>query len=294
MTVAPPVDDRFERYRGRVDQLLDRWLPAAETNPPHLHAAMRYSVVNGGKRVRPLLAYGAAESLDAPAEKADAIACSLELIHAYSLVHDDLPAMDDDDLRRGKPSCHRAFDEATAILAGDALQALAFEILARNSGSAAVQLVIELAQACGSQGMAGGQAIDLAAVGETMGLPDLRLMHELKTGALIRAAVVMPATAVATAADNRTNLATYGECIGLAFQVKDDILDVESDTETLGKPQGSDVEAAKPTFPSLLGLDASKALALELCDRAVTALDALPGDTTLLRRLADFIIHRHQ
>ena len=277
----------------RVNRLLAARLPDQGSEPRRLHQAMAYSVTAGGKRVRPLLAYGAGDALELPESLVDPIAAALEFIHAYSLIHDDLPAMDDDDMRRGKPTCHIAFGEATAILAGDALQALAFEILSEvDHDGRGTLLVSALARACGSRGMAGGQAIDLQAVGTDLDLDGLKRMHALKTGALISAAVTMPGLLGNAAPDQLDALKRYGEQVGLAFQIKDDILDVEGETELIGKRQGSDQALNKPTFPALLGLDESRALTRELLDASLVELERLPGDTQLLAHLARFIIER--
>ncbi len=290
--------NRFDAYIARADACLDACLPPAAHQPARLHEAMRYVVTAGGKRVRPLLSYGAAEALDVDLDSVDSIGTALELIHAYSLVHDDLPAMDDDELRRGKPTCHIAFDEATAVLAGDALQALAFDVLVRPVGavheSRAGALVQALATACGSRGMAGGQMIDLQAAGRPLSLEELEQMHALKTGALIRAAVELPAIGVDAPAEQRDALAHFGTCVGLAFQIQDDILDIEASTEELGKPQGSDEARGKPTFPALLGLEASRRRARSLLDQSLDALSVLPGDSSLLAALARFIVERRQ
>jgi geranylgeranyl pyrophosphate synthase len=284
--------------RERVEQALQRWLPDAGTPPSRLHEAMRYAVLAGGKRVRPILVYGTGQALGLPVAQLDGPACAVELIHAYSLVHDDLPAMDDDDLRRGRPTCHRAYDEATALLVGDALQTLAFYVLAHDDtlacGAAArLRMVEALALASGSRGMAGGQAIDLAAVGQQLDLAELEHMHIHKTGALIRAsvrlAVLCAETVEAAVADG---LDHYAKCIGLAFQIRDDILDVEGDTATLGKPQGSDAALEKPTYPALIGLAESKRLAAELCADAVASLDRLDARAEPLRQLARYIVSR--
>jgi geranylgeranyl diphosphate synthase type II len=259
---------------------------------------MRYSVVNGGKRIRPLLVYAACEALGGHAAQADGAACAVELIHAYSLVHDDLPAMDDDDLRRGLPTTHIAFDQATAILAGDGLQTLAFEVLAdgsRNPQDADTRLLMirALAHAAGPAGMVGGQAIDLGSVGHKLDQTALELMHRHKTGALIEASVSLGALASGQAdAPALAALAAYAQAIGLAFQVQDDILDVESDTATLGKRQGADIARDKPTYPALLGLEAAKAYALELRDQALAALQTFDSRAEPLRALARFIVER--
>jgi geranylgeranyl diphosphate synthase type II len=282
----------------RVDVALESLLATPHTELQRLYQAMRYSVINGGKRVRPLLVYAACEALGGEAERADGAACAVELIHAYSLVHDDLPAMDDDDLRRGQPTTHKAFDEASAILAGDGLQSLAFEVLAdarRNPQSAELRLAMIdcLARAAGPAGMVGGQAIDLGSVGRTLDQSALETMHRYKTGALIEASVRLGALASGDADERALKaLHAYAQAIGLAFQVQDDILDVESDTATLGKTQGKDQANHKPTYPALLGLDAAKAYALELRDQALHALRPFDHAAEPLRELARYIVER--
>lgn len=284
--------------QARVDAALERLLQAPRPELQHLYQAMRYSVVNGGKRIRPLLVYAACEALGGEAERADGAACAVELIHAYSLVHDDLPAMDDDDLRRGQPTTHRAFDEASAILAGDGLQSLAFAVLAdaqHNPHCAELRLamVAELARAAGPQGMVGGQAIDLGSVGRQLDQAALETMHRHKTGALIEASVRLGALASGQAEQAALQaLQAYAQAIGLAFQVQDDILDVESDTATLGKTQGKDQANHKPTYPALLGLEQAKAYALELRDLALHALRPLDHRAEPLRELARYIVER--
>ncbi len=285
------------RVRARVETALDERLPVVIDAPTALHAAMRYATLDGGKRLRAALVYAVGEALGAPDELLDVPACALELVHAYSLVHDDLPAMDDDDLRRGRPTLHKAFDEATAILAGDALHTLAFELLAHDPTLAVapavrLKMLAILAQASGSQGMAGGQAIDLAAVGHTLTLAQLEDMHARKTGALIRAAVTIGALAASSPPSLLTHLDDYATHIGLAFQIVDDILDVEGDTATLGKPQGSDQERAKPTYPAILGLERAKLLAREHHASALESLAPLGDNGFLLREIADFVIAR--
>lgn len=278
----------------RIEQVLDRLLPATNTQPARLHQAMRYATLGAGKRVRPFLVYSTGTMLGADETLLDAPAAAVELIHAYSLVHDDLPAMDDDDLRRGRPTCHRAFDEATAILVGDALQTLAFATLATAPGldnETRLAMLSTLAQASGSQGMAGGQALDLAAVGQTIDLAALEQMHRLKTGALMSASVQLGALAAHADASTQAQLARYARAIGLAFQVRDDILDVTTDSQTLGKTQGKDASNDKPTYVSLLGLDAAQELAMELRDAAIAALDGLPKPE-LLQQLAHYIVAR--
>ena len=284
--------------RARIETALDYRLPPADTEPRRLHAAMRYVTLGGGKRLRAALVYATGEALGAPPDVLNVPACALELVHAYSLVHDDLPAMDNDDLRRGKPTCHKAFDEATAILAGDALLTLAFELLAHDPALAIdarqrLAMLAHLAQAAGSAGMAGGQAIDLGAVGQPLALAELADMHARKTGALIRASVALGAlSAPGIDAARLAQLDAYACAIGLAFQITDDILDVEGDTATLGKPQGSDQKHAKPTYPSLLGLDHARALAREQHTAALESLESLGDNGQLLGEIADFIVDR--
>ncbi|PRN02414.1 geranyl transferase [Pseudomonas sp. LLC-1] len=284
--------------QARVDAALEPLFVAPTKELERLYAAMRYSVMNGGKRVRPLLAYAACEALGAPAEQANGAACAVELIHAYSLVHDDLPAMDDDDLRRGQPTTHKAFDEACAILAGDGLQSLAFsalldQSLSPQSDSIRLAMVQALAKAAGPAGMVGGQAIDLGSVGLKLDQQALEFMHRHKTGALIEASVRLGALASARAEQAQLDaLQTYAQAIGLAFQVQDDILDVESDTATLGKRQGADIARDKPTYPALLGLEAAKAYAIELRDQALVALDGFGENAEPLRALARYIVER--
>lgn len=263
-----------------------------------LQAAMYYAATIGGKRIRPILNYATGNALGVSLERLDCPACAVELLHAYSLVHDDLPAMDDDDLRRGNPTCHKKFDEATAILAGDALQALAFTILAKNDDPAIsaqnkLRMIEVLGDASGAQGMAAGQAIDLAAVGHSLSLTALEDMHRLKTGALIRASVVLP-TLVAGIEDPAVvnALDAYAAAIGLAFQIVDDILDVVSDTETLGKTQGADIARDKPTYPSLLGLEGARKHARDLHGEAIASLDLINNDLTELRLIADYVVNR--
>ena len=282
----------------RVDAALGAMLPVAEGPTARLHAAMRYATLNKGKRLRPILVYAAGALRDAHAADLDVAACAVELIHAYSLVHDDLPAMDDDDLRRGQPTTHIAFDEATAILAGDALQTLAFEHLACAPLSAhtepvRVQLLQLLAKASGAAGMGGGQAIDLAATGQQLSLTELQHMHALKTGALITASVLMGAACAGRWQDSEWQaLTAYGNALGLAFQIHDDVLDIEADTATLGKPQGSDIEKGKMTFPALLGLDEAKRRATATAEQAITALANLPYRTERLVELARYVVSR--
>jgi farnesyl diphosphate synthase len=258
---------------------------------------MRYATLNGGKRLRACLVYATGDALGVEIQRLDAPACAVELLHAYSLVHDDLPAMDNDDLRRGKPTCHKAYDEATALLVGDALQTLAFEVLAADApGTNPAQrlaMVQTLARAAGSRGMAGGQAIDLESVGRTLSLAQLDDMHGRKTGALIQAAVVLGALAHGqTAPDLLSNLDRYARHLGLAFQIIDDILDVEGDTHTLGKPQGSDAQRQKPTYPAIIGLNPAKQRAREEHAAALASLRTLGDNARLLTDIADYIIQR--
>ena len=280
-----------------MESALQRLLPAPEIVPGRLHRAMRYAVLGGGKRVRPLLAFAAGELARADAARIEIVAAAVEMIHAYSLVHDDLPCMDDDVLRRGKPTCHVEFDEATALLAGDALQPLAFQLLAENtiadSAEAQLGMIRILALASGSRGMAGGQAIDLASVGKTLSLPELELMHIHKTGALIRAATMLGARCGSgLAAAEFERLERYAKTVGLAFQVVDDVLDCEASTATLGKTAGKDAAQAKPTYVSILGLARARALAEELRVEAQAALSPFDARAARLRELADFIVLR--
>ena len=293
MAESTPFVERLADYRKRVHAMLDRVLPRATESPQRLHEAMRYAVLNGGKRVRAVLVIATGETLRADAARLEPAACAVELIHAYSLVHDDLPSMDDDDLRRGVPTCHRAFGEATALLAGDALQSLAFETLAHAPAPDTGELVRTLARASSSRGMAGGQAIDLEAVGRVLTLDQLERMHLLKTGALIRASVRLGALcAGARDPDILDRLDEYARCIGLAFQIRDDVLDVEGETETLGKKQGADTALDKPTYPAILGLEASKAHARALHERASERLAPFGRDADFLCALSEFIVNR--
>lgn len=284
--------------QDRVNAALERLFVAPAPELARLYEAMRYSVMNGGKRVRPLLAYAACEALGAAAEQANGAACAVELIHAYSLVHDDLPAMDDDDLRRGQPTTHKAFDEACAILAGDGLQSLAFSTLLDPQlntldAETRLRMVAGLALAAGPAGMVGGQAIDLGSVGIKLDQTALEFMHRHKTGALIEASVQLGALASGHAsADDLQALNLYARAIGLAFQVQDDILDVESDTATLGKRQGADIARDKPTYPALMGLQGAKDYALELRDQALNALKSFDTTADPLRALARYIVER--
>lgn len=281
--------------QAEIEAVLLSLLPATTHAPQRLHAAMQYAVLDGGKRVRPLLVFAAGELFDADAVNMARAAAAVEMIHAYSLVHDDMPCMDDDALRRGKPTVHKQFDEATALLVGDALQAQAFEILANSPLEATrkVAMLTTLAQAAGSRGMCGGQAIDLAAVGETLTLDELEQMHKLKTGALLQASVMLGALAGKTLlAAEAAALHAYADAIGLAFQVVDDILDATADSATLGKTAGKDAADNKPTYVSLLGLDASLNLAEKLRLDAYSALLPFGDSAERLRELADLIVQR--
>lgn len=288
----------YSGYQTRIEQALARWLPGATTYPGHLHEAMRYAVLGGGKRIRPSLVYATGAALEVAAAALDGPACAVELIHAYSLVHDDLPAMDDDDLRRGRPTVHKAFDEATAILAGDALQSLAFHVLATDAAMRVdaperLKMIDTLARAAGSRGMAGGQAIDLAAVGQELTLTELEAMHIHKTGALIRASVVLGALSQPALVEaDLTRLDHYAKCIGLAFQIRDDILDVEGETSRLGKAAGADEARAKPTYPAVLGLAGARQRMTELGEEAQTCLEAFGERAAALRALCDYIVAR--
>jgi farnesyl diphosphate synthase len=303
MTDLPPdtssnIAVKIKHLADLVERALDRCLPATNTSPTRLHEAMRYAVTGGGKRIRPVLCYASGQALGMPVEQLHGPACAVEIIHAYSLIHDDLPAMDNDDLRRGYPTCHKAFDEATAILAGDALQALAFEVLIhdlddRSRALYGCEMVLLLARAAGHQGMAGGQAIDLAAVSQKLSLDALEHMHRLKTGALIEASVLLP-TLFCAQSDSRQKkaLREYAQHIGLAFQIQDDILDVIGDTATLGKPQGADQALNKPTYYSLLGLDGARAKLRGVHKAAIAALSEFDERANLLRGIADYIVER--
>lgn len=280
----------------RIDQVLDQLLPAADTQPQRLHQAMRYSSLSAGKRVRPLLVYATGHLFDVKPVLLDVPAAAVEMVHVYSLIHDDLPAMDDDDLRRGKPTNHKAFDEATAILAGDALQAKAFEALTRSEyfeASPATRLKIVDALATAASGMVCGQAIDLGSVGKALTEAELENMHLNKTGALIEASVLLGAYCHAEVTDEQlTHLRDFAYNIGLAFQVQDDILDIESDTETLGKEQGADIAADKPTYPSILGMEQAKQKLTHLHQQALQSLDSFDERANPLRELATFIVKR--
>ena len=299
VTSNHPELERFaERCQQRVETALDRYLPSEKTLPAQLHQAMRYAVLGGGKRIRPLLVYAAGHALVAREDTLDVAACAVECIHAYSLVHDDLPAMDDDDLRRGKPTCHKVYGEAAAVLAGDALQALAFYLLAHAdmgplSAQRRLRMIELLSQASGSRGMAGGQSMDLAAVGKQLDIAELEDMHVHKTGALIRSSVLLGAFCADTLPDeHRRALDQYGKFIGLAFQVQDDILDVTGSTRQLGKRAGADNALNKPTYPALLGLAGARERARELHQASLDSLAGLGDSADPLRWLSGYIVTR--
>jgi farnesyl diphosphate synthase len=283
--------------QARIEAFLESRLPATDCVPERLHNAMRYSVLGGGKRVRPLLAFAAGELAAADIERVTVTAAAVELIHAYSLVHDDMPCMDDDVLRRGKPTCHIKFDQATALLTGDSLQTLAFELLAEKCLADAPEtqliMIAQLARASGSRGMAGGQAFDLASVGKTLSLPELEFMHIHKTGALIRAAVMLGARCSSHLDDAQLDqLDHFAKCVGLAFQVVDDLLDTEATTATLGKTAGKDADNNKPTYVSILGISQARELATKLQRDADQVLDSFGESAVRLRQVTDFIVKR--
>jgi farnesyl diphosphate synthase len=281
----------------RIETFLEERLPVVDCAPERLHHAMRYAVLGGGKRVRPLLSFAAGELSNADEMRVTAVGAAVELIHAYSLVHDDLPCMDDDVLRRGKPTCHVAYDEATALLTGDSLQSLAFQLLAEQCLADSAQIQLEmiklLAQASGSRGMAGGQAVDLASVGKSLNLPELEFMHIHKTGALIRAAVMLGARCGGQLHNEQlSSLDHFAKCVGLAFQVVDDVLDAEATTATLGKTAGKDADNGKPTYVSILGVSQARELAEKLRRDAFQSLDTFGAEAARLKQVTDFIIQR--
>ncbi len=299
MSGARDFQDWSREIAARTESALERLLPSPRIAPARLHDAMRYSTLGGGKRVRAMLVFGAGELSGADPARLEVAASAVEMIHAYSLIHDDLPCMDDDVLRRGKPTCHVEFDEATALLAGDALQSLAFQLLAEHALSddpqAQLDMVRLFAAACGSRGMAGGQAIDLDAVGKSLTLPELEFMHILKTGALIRASVLLGARCGAPlAALQVERLDRYAKCVGLAFQVVDDILDEEGEARTLGKTAGKDRASGKPTYTSLMSLAEAKSLAGDLLAEAREALAVFDARAARLAELAEFIVERRR
>lgn len=287
-------DRSFAAWRMRVDAALDHALPSPEHAPRHLHAAMRHAVLNGGKRMRPMLVYASGTAMGASESDLDAAAVAVELIHCYSLVHDDLPAMDDDSLRRGQPTVHVAFDEATAILAGDALQSLAFEVLASAPLDASwqVAMLAELGRASGVAGMCGGQALDIDATGIRISLADLERLHGMKTGALLRTSVRLGALAAGTHASSLAALDRYADALGLAFQIRDDLLDVEGDSASLGKTAGKDAAQDKATFPALIGVEGSRARLIQLSAVIDDALAALDVDTRALAALGRLAVER--
>jgi geranylgeranyl pyrophosphate synthase len=296
-----PADPALREFMAecqlRLEGALSQWLPPAATHPASLHRAMRYAVLDGGKRIRPTLVYASGQAVGSRREVLDGPACAIEFIHAYSLIHDDLPAMDDDDLRRGKPSCHKAFGEASAILAGDALQSLAFYVMSHDNHltdmATRLRMIETLALAAGSRGMAGGQVIDLEAAGRLLDIAELEDMHIHKTGALIRASVVLGAlTAPELGESTLERLDHYAKCIGLAFQIRDDILDVEGETAKLGKRSGADLTLEKSTYPALIGLEASRQRAVELNDEAQDSLSGLGSAADPLRKISLYIIER--
>jgi farnesyl diphosphate synthase len=294
------MKEKLARYQARIEQVLDRCLALPESGTARLREGMRYSVLGGGKRLRPILVYTTGEALGAPLEQLDVPAAAVELVHVYSLVHDDLPAMDDDDLRRGRPTCHRAFDEATAILVGDALQALAFDVLAHDesgplNAAARLQMIRILAYASGTSGMAGGQAIDLASVGQVLTAEGVENMHRRKTGALIQCSVLLGATAAGlTEGAKLAALKKFGADIGLAFQIQDDILDIEGETAVIGKSAGADIARNKPTYPSTIGLEAARRKAQALCEGAIAALEPVGAASSALAELARYVVNRSQ
>lgn len=288
--------NHFQRAKThQIEVALDKLLPDSLIEPTRLHEAMRYSTLNGGKRIRAMLVYATGHLLELPSNVLDDISCSIELIHAYSLIHDDLPSMDDDDLRRGKPSCHKAFDEATAVLTGDALLTLAFNVLTKMDCDAEkkIRCIQLLSQASGSRGMVGGQAIDLSNEGQSVSIAEIENMHLHKTGALICSCITLVASLKFEQDEiEYQQLKHYAECVGLAFQVQDDILDETSSTEALGKTQGKDKQASKSTYPSLLGLKASKQLTKDLHDDAISSLTTLGEQADYLRDIAHFTVSR--
>ncbi len=284
-------------WQSRFEDILPGFLPRSDRTPQTLLRAMHYSATAGGKRIRPLFVYASGRALGLDPYSLDAVAAAIELIHTYSLIHDDLPSMDDDDLRRGKPSCHREFDEATAILAGDALQALAFEILALDPVLSAAperqnRIVLGLAQACGAGGMAGGQVLDLASLGQQISQAELENIHAFKTGALIRFCMVAPALLAAAPEEQIAALSSFGRLTGLAFQVFDDVLDVTGSSDVTGKPSHADAARSKPAFPAIIGVERSLERAHELRDLALDELEHLPGETDTLEWLAAYAVDR--
>ena len=301
--MAKPQTMNFDDFTGdwvaRTERKLDDVLPVAGTLPARLHEAMRYSVLNGGKRIRPILVYATGASLGIPLERLDGPAAAIELMHAFSLVHDDLPSMDDDELRRGKPTTHRAFDEATAILAADALQPLAFQVLATDesmqcTAESRLKIIELLADACGSAGMTGGQAIDLGAEGKRLNAAELENMYRLKTGCLLKVSVLSAAYCADIVHPPIPALERFIDSVGLAFQIKDDILDIEGDTEVIGKQQGADIERDKATWPALFGLEEARAKANELLEVALDEISTIGPSADPLRQVARYIVERNR
>jgi geranylgeranyl pyrophosphate synthase len=289
---------QLTQWQTRMEQALASRLPGADEVPRRLHEAMRYSVLGGGKRIRPALVFATGRTLGLTDDQVEAAACAIELVHVYSLVHDDLPSMDDDDLRRGRPTCHKAYDEATAVLVGDALQPLAFQLLARDPKLPAdpairLKLIDLLAEASGTFGMAGGQAIDLSVQGQAIGIAEVEQMHARKTGALIKVSVMMAAACVPTLSAALTNnLGRFATAVGLAFQIQDDLLDVLGDASTLGKATGADSARAKPTYPAVIGVEASQRRMQRLHDEALEALVPFGANADPLRLLAQWLLKR--
>ncbi|MDE2305941.1 MAG: polyprenyl synthetase family protein [Gammaproteobacteria bacterium] len=295
---AADFDARMESWRARMERALDARLPGADAVPSRLHEAMRYAALGGGKRVRPALVFATAATLGIDEDTVEAAACAIELVHVYSLVHDDLPAMDDDDLRRGRPTCHKAYDEATALLVGDAMQPLAFHWLATDpklppSPAVRLRLIDLMAQAIGTAGMAGGQAIDLQSEGRTLSIAEVDDMHARKTGAVIRASVMLAAEcAPQLPPEHRASLERFAAAVGLAFQIQDDLLDVIGDVATLGKATGADRERGKPTYPALIGVEASQARMRRLHEEALSALALFGDGAAPLVNLSNWLLSR--
>ena len=290
------VEGLLDLYADRVNQQLEKRLPQDTALPKTLHQAMRYSVLGGGKRIRPALVYATGEAFSTDLASLDCAACAVELMHCYSLIHDDLPAMDNDDLRRGRPTCHKAFGEATAILAGDAMQAQAFNMLASEEASykQRVHMIQQLAKSSGSLGMAGGQAIDLESVNKQLNEAQIKSMHTLKTAALIQASVLMAVIASGVSdPETFSHFSHFSEKVGLAFQIRDDILDIQVDTKTLGKPQGSDAKQNKPTYPSILGVDQAKNTANNLLQEALVEISHLDVRAENLRAISKYMVTRN-
>jgi len=296
VNVKFPLEDWMLKHQSQIEFVLEKRLQQGlKPGAARLFEAMRYATLGGGKRLRALLVYATGQAMGAKQPAMDVAAAAVEMIHAYSLVHDDMPMMDDDDLRRGRPTCHKAYDEATALLVGDALQTQAFETLcdATLTDKQKSRMIKTLSHASGAAGMAGGQAIDLESVGKKLDIDALQAMHKLKTGALIRASVLMGALSAEQYDETiLEHLDRYADCIGLAFQVQDDVLDVITDTETLGKTQGADIALNKPTYPALLGLEKAQQKAVALIEKALTHLDACPFNSEVLAELAQFVVNR--